>query len=98
LIEQRAEVSPLVHAVSGNSIMDTVDVAAQSGLSFLRQYQQENPFDLDDDRFVRLHEWLLDFRDCKNVVMVMGCGAFPATLLWLSDNFPTLHYVGLRTL
>jgi hypothetical protein len=163
--------------------MVTVGVKAQSSLSFLRQYQQQNPFDLDDDRFVKLHEWflrelstidtlahlnaaeranyaticsrchkrylaikeakanksllaaagnggtskrgnlsgfgrsaypptagsmainptfkpssglraLLDFRDCKNVVMV-GSGGFPATLLWLSDNFPTLHYVGL---
>ena len=151
--------------------MDTVGVAAQSILSFLRQYQQENPSDLDDDRFVRLHEWLLrelstidtlanhlnaaeranyraicsrchkrylaikeaqantnllaiashagtltsenlsgrdrnaydrvrdlrklvDFRNCRNVAMV-GSGAFPSTLLWLRDNFPTLRYVGL---
>ena len=164
--------------------MKTVASAAQSGPAFLRQYHQERPLDLDDDRFVRLHEWflrelstidtladhlnateranygaicsrchqrylaikeaqanknllavarnggmstggnlsglgrsaypltagsqainptfkplsslrtLLDFRGCKNVVMV-GSGAFPATLLWLSGNFPTLHYVGL---
>jgi hypothetical protein len=171
--------------------MQTVASAAQSGPAFLRQYHQERPLDLDDDRFVRLHEWflhelstidtladhlnateranygavcsrchkrylaikeaqenknllaiarnagtstgenlggfgrsafppltttqlaafrggrgfnpacqssslrtLLDFRGCKNVVMV-GSGAFPATLLWLSHNFPTLHYVGL---
>ena len=145
-------------------------VLLQSGFAFLRQYHQESPLDLDDDRFVRLHEWLLrelsaidtiakltpgeraiyrdlcsrcqkrylvikeapayksllavgrnagpsigenlggfgrtvydrvrdlkklvDFSNCKNVVMV-GSGAFPATLLWLHDNFPTLHYVGL---
>jgi hypothetical protein len=37
---------------------------------------------------------LLDFRNCTNVVMV-GSGAFPATLLWLRDNFPTLRYLGL---
>ena len=172
--------------------MQTVPSAAQSGLAFLHQYHQEHPLDLDDDRFVMLHErflhelstigtladhlnateranygaicsrchkrylaikeaqenknllaiarnagtstgesvsgfgrsafppltttqlaafrsgrdfnpalkpssslrTLLDFRGCKNVVMV-GSGAFPATLLWLSDNFPTLHYVGL---
>jgi hypothetical protein len=164
--------------------MDTVGVAAQSNLSFLRQYQQENPLDLDEARFMMLHEWflrelsgidtladhlntaeranykalcsrchkrylaikearanknllslasnrststegslsefarsaypptagsvaikpackpssslraLLDFGDCKKVVMV-GSGAFPATLLWLSANFPTPRYVGL---
>jgi hypothetical protein len=162
----------------------TVASAAQSDLAFLHQYHQEHPLDLDDDRFVPLHEeflrklstidtlsdrlnateranygdicsrchkrylaikearankkllaiarnggmstggnlgglgrsaypltagssainptsepssslrTLLDFRGCKNVVMV-GSGAFPATLLWLRDNFPTLHYVGL---
>jgi hypothetical protein len=167
--------------------MDTS--AAQSGLAFLHQYHQKHPLDLDDDRFVRLHEWflhelstidrlhfndanrasyaatcslchkrylaikeaqankellaiaknagastgenlsgfgrnafppltttqlaafqsqrdsnpasqasslrrLLDFRNCTNVVMV-GSGAFPATLLWLCDNFPTLRYLGL---
>jgi hypothetical protein len=37
---------------------------------------------------------LVDFRNCENVVMV-GSGAFPSTLLWLRDNFPMLHYVGL---
>jgi hypothetical protein len=149
----------------------TVASAAQSGLAFLRQYHRERPLDLDDDRFVRLHEWflrelstidsladhlsdaecadygaicsrchrrylaikemqanknllavamnagastgksltgfgrrvydrvrdlrkLVDFRNCENVVMV-GSGAFPATLLWLRDNFPLLRYVGL---
>jgi hypothetical protein len=37
---------------------------------------------------------LLDFRDCKNVVMV-GSGSFPITLLWLRENFPMLRCVGL---
>ena len=37
--------------------MDTS--AAQSGLAFLHQYHQKHPLDLDDDRFVRLHEWFL---------------------------------------
>jgi hypothetical protein len=169
--------------------MKTMTSAAQSDLAFLRQYQRENPLDLDDDRFVTLHEWflrelsttnsladhlndaerisygelcsrchkrylaikevqanknlltiarnasrgenlsgygpsdspplvttqiaafrswrdsnptyqpsslrtLLDFRSCENIVMV-GSGAFPATLLWLRENFPTLRYVGL---
>jgi hypothetical protein len=171
LIEQQAKVSPLFVQSVEHSVMDTVGVAAQSGLSFLRQYQQERPFDLADDRFVRLHEWflqelstidgladhlndgeranyratcslchkrylaikeaqanknllaiaskaqmltgenlrgrdrnaydrvrdlrqLIDFRSCENVAMV-GSGAFPSTLLWLRDNFPMLHYVGL---
>jgi len=163
----------------------------QSGLAFLRQYQRGHPLDLDDDSFLKLHEWflrelstidsladhlndaermsygdlcsrchkrylaikevqanknllavarnagtsteenlsrygrnaspplvttqlaafrswrnsnpsyqssslrtLLDFRNCENVVMV-GSGAFPATLLWLRENFSGLHYVGL---
>jgi len=163
----------------------------QSSLTFLRKYDAEHPLDLDDDRFVKLHEWFLhelstidnlayqlndaertsymdlcsrchkrylaikevqankkltaiarnagaspgenlsefgrnaspplmttqlaafrswrdsnssyrpsslrtslDLRNCENVVMV-GSGAFPATLLWLRENFPTLRYVGL---
>jgi hypothetical protein len=33
---------------------------------------------------------------CRNVVMV-GCGAFPATLLWLRDHFPSVRYTGLDT-
>jgi hypothetical protein len=37
---------------------------------------------------------LLKFRNCKNVVVV-GSGAFPATLLWLRDNFPMVRYIGL---
>jgi hypothetical protein len=40
-------------------VMQTVTGAAQSGLAFLHQYHQEHPLDLDDDRFVRLHEWFL---------------------------------------
>ena len=34
-------------------------VPLQSGFAFLRQYHQKSPLDLDDDSFVRLHEWLL---------------------------------------
>ena len=30
----------------------------------------------------------------RNLVMV-GCGAFPATLFWLCDHFPRVHYTGL---
>jgi hypothetical protein len=145
-------------------------VPLQSDFAFLRQYHQESPLDLDDDRFVRLHEWLLrelstidtlakltpderaiyqhlcsrcqkrylaikealanknmlavasnagsptgenlggfgrkvydrvrdlrkfvDFHNCENIAMV-GSGAFPATLLWLRDNFPMQRYIGL---
>jgi hypothetical protein len=36
-----------------------VNSAAQSSLAFLRKYHQEQPLDLDDKRFVRLHEWFL---------------------------------------
>ena len=39
--------------------MQMVASAAQSSLAFLRQYHQEHPLDLDDERFVRLHEWFL---------------------------------------
>jgi len=39
--------------------MKTVASTAQSGLAFLRQYHRELPLDLDDDSFVRLHEWFL---------------------------------------
>jgi len=39
--------------------MKIVAITAQSGLAFLHRYQRERPLDLDDDRFVRLHEWFL---------------------------------------
>jgi hypothetical protein len=151
-------------------VVEMLNSAEQSGLKFLRQYYKQEPLDLDNDRFVRLHEWflrelsqvdnlaklspderatyqdlcsrcqkrylvikespaykllltigrdagppfgenlrgfgrtvydrvrdlkkLVDFSNCKSIVMV-GNGAFPATLLWLHDNFPKLDYVGL---
>ena len=145
--------------------------AAQSGAAFLQQYYEQRPLELDNERFVTLHEGflrelstidgaadhldaaertryrdlcsrchkrylaikeaqvnkhllaiareaetstgenltglgrkiydrvedlrtLVDFRDCQSAVVV-GCGAFPATLLWLRDNFPAIRYVGL---
>jgi hypothetical protein len=37
---------------------------------------------------------MVDLRTCRQLVMV-GCGAFPSTLLWLSDHFPSIHCVGL---
>jgi hypothetical protein len=35
------------------------DSATRSRLAFLRQYHQQRPLDLDNDQFVRLHEWFL---------------------------------------
>jgi hypothetical protein len=37
---------------------------------------------------------MVDFSVCRRAVMV-GSGAFPATLLWLSDHFPELRCTGL---
>src|SRR6516225_1633178 len=37
---------------------------------------------------------LIDMRTCHNVVMV-GCGAFPATLFWLHDHYHKARYTGL---
>jgi hypothetical protein len=37
---------------------------------------------------------IVDFRACHSLVMV-GSGAFPATLFWLRDHFPHMRYVGL---
>jgi SAM-dependent methyltransferase len=37
---------------------------------------------------------LTDMRTCHNVVMV-GCGAFPATLFWLHDHYHKARYTGL---
>ena len=37
---------------------------------------------------------LLDLSDCRRFVMV-GCGAFPATMFWLSDHFPDIDCIGL---
>jgi hypothetical protein len=51
-------------------------------------------FDRNAYERVRDLKSLVDFRNCYNVVMV-GSGAFPATLLWLQHHFPTLRYSGL---
>jgi hypothetical protein len=40
-------------------LMETMHSAVQSGLTFLRQYRREDPLELDDDRFLTLHEWFL---------------------------------------
>lgn len=45
------------------------------------------------DRVTDLSE-KIDFTRCRRAVMV-GCGALPATLLWLYDHYPTIDYVGL---
>jgi trans-aconitate methyltransferase len=37
---------------------------------------------------------LTDLSACRRLVMV-GCGAFPATLLWFSDQLPAIDYIGL---
>jgi hypothetical protein len=37
---------------------------------------------------------LVDFDVCSEVVMV-GCGAFPATLFWLQRHYPRANHVGL---
>ena len=53
------------------------------------------------NRFGRdVYERVRDLRDVvqlrsgQNVVMV-GCGAFPATLVWLRDHFPDADYTGI---
>jgi hypothetical protein len=51
-------------------------------------------FDRSAYERVRDLKVLVDFRTCRTVVMV-GSGAFPATLLWLRDHFPELCYCGL---
>jgi len=51
-------------------------------------------FDRNAYERVRDLKILVDFRNCQNVVMV-GSGAFPATLLWLHDHFPAFRYTGL---
>ena len=39
--------------------MEIVGSTVQSSLAFLRQYRDERPTELDDDRFVTLHAWFL---------------------------------------
>src|SRR5690242_5893843 len=39
--------------------MELMTNTAPFGLTFLREYHQERPLDLEDDRFVMLHERLL---------------------------------------
>jgi hypothetical protein len=51
-------------------------------------------FGRDSYERVRDLKDMVDFSACRHVVMV-GSGAFPATLFWLHDHFPTLRYAGL---
>ncbi|RJP40875.1 MAG: hypothetical protein C4548_09820 [Desulfobacteraceae bacterium] len=37
---------------------------------------------------------MVDFSSCKKIVMV-GCGAFPATLFWIYDHYPGMKYIGI---
>jgi hypothetical protein len=37
---------------------------------------------------------MVDFSSCKKIVMV-GCGAFPATLFWIYDHYPGMEYIGI---
>jgi hypothetical protein len=37
---------------------------------------------------------MVDFSCCNQIVMV-GCGGFPATLLWLYDHYPEKDYIGI---
>lgn len=37
---------------------------------------------------------LIDFSGCRHAVVV-GSGAFPATLFWLRDHFPQMRFTGL---
>jgi len=37
---------------------------------------------------------MVEIPNCRNIVMV-GCGAFPAALLWLRDHFPEARCTGL---
>lgn len=48
------------------------------------------------DSYQRVKELrvLADLGACRRLVMV-GCGAFPATLLWFSDQLPAIDYIGL---
>lgn len=48
------------------------------------------------DSYQRVKELLVlaDLGACRRLVMV-GCGAFPATLLWFSDQLPAIDYIGL---
>jgi hypothetical protein len=54
----------------------------------------QDGFDRNAYERVRDLSILVDFGNCQSVVMV-GSGAFPATLLWLHDHFPKLRYTGL---
>jgi len=51
-------------------------------------------FGRDSYERVRDLKDMVDFGACRHVVMV-GSGAFPATLFWLHDHFPALRYTGL---
>lgn len=46
------------------------------------------------DAYKRVDDLIDMVPACRNLVMV-GCGAFPATLFWLRDHFPRARYTGL---
>jgi trans-aconitate methyltransferase len=48
------------------------------------------------DAYKRVADLIGMVQACNNLVMV-GCGAFPATLFWLRDHFPGARYTGLDT-
>ncbi len=56
--------------------------------------ERMNAFGRDSYERVRDLKDMVDFGACRRVVMV-GSGAFPATLFWLHDHFPGLQYTGL---
>lgn len=48
------------------------------------------------DAYRRVADLIDMVPNCRTVVMV-GCGAFPATLFWLRDYFPSVRYTGIDT-
>ncbi len=69
-------------------------MAVLNGDNFTALENISNSFGRDAYERVSDLQSLIDFCTCRSVVMV-GCGAFPATLFWLLDHHPGASYVGL---
>jgi hypothetical protein len=69
-------------------------LAAIDGVACTVAERMTAGFGRDSYERVRDLKDMVDFGACREVVMV-GSGAFPATLFWLHDHFPALRYTGL---
>ncbi len=70
------------------------EILAANGAATFHGESMSNRFGRNAYERVRDLREMVQLRNGQTVVMV-GCGAFPATLLWLRDHFPDADYTGI---